>query len=76
MKVWRRGCCQESKTKSQPDLRMLKVSLGVRVKALVRAGARNVKVGHLRVESALGGEGPNEMSYSEATLPGSLTVST
>lgn len=76
MKVWRREWCQESKTKSQPDLRMLRFPGGVRVKALVRAGAGNVKVGHLRVESALGGEGPKGMSYSEATLPGSLTVST
>lgn len=75
MKVWRREWCQESKTKSQPDLRMLRFP-GVRVKALVRQGAGNVKVGHLGVESALGRGGPQGMSYSEATLPGSLTVST
>lgn len=50
---------------------------GVRVKALDRAEARNVRAGHLGVNSEHWVErSAKECEGSEAALPGSLTMST
>lgn len=56
---------------------MPKVSRGVKVKALIRGGPRNVRAGHFGIKGQHWvGRAPRECGGSETTLPGSLTVST